>query len=70
MEDKPETRYFAVLPNGASGVRVARLEDGRFQFDGDSHSFGLAPQVNTVPSREIPVFLFISNRGKTLYYRW
>ncbi|MCC6798198.1 MAG: hypothetical protein IT366_24000 [Candidatus Hydrogenedentes bacterium] len=35
----PDTRYFAVLPAGASGVRIAQFENGRFQFDGEAHSF-------------------------------
>jgi len=39
MDANPNARYFAVLPAGASGVRIARFEDGRFQFDGEAHSF-------------------------------
>lgn len=39
MDATPKARYFAVLPEGASGVRIARFDNGRFQFDGEVHSF-------------------------------
>jgi len=47
-----EARYFSIERRGASGVMIASLRNGRFQFDGEAHAFEASIDEFCVACRE------------------